>query len=142
LGKGVVVSKLKDMNEFVKSIDPMSGPNLLRHSSFTDNGDGTMKMHRPIPFGITDKTSGLAMLMAPPDRDTELREQIGASVLESVIALAAKTCQHCKYWERNDHRNKRRGTCNNMDDMLDGDTAVVLFMPSEDFGCNKWDEKE
>jgi hypothetical protein len=44
------IPSLEQMKDFVDSVDPMTGPNLLRHTRFKDNGDGTMKLLMPLPY--------------------------------------------------------------------------------------------
>lgn len=46
---------LSDTAKFVDSIDPMKPENLLRHAGFVDNGDGTVKINRPVPFSVPTK---------------------------------------------------------------------------------------
>lgn len=107
-------SFIVNVADFAKSVDPLSGKNLSRYAAmhFRINGDGTLTMRPRQPY---------AGAIEPQDQ----------------------TCQHCRHWERDDagHHNRRRGVCDNMDDALDGDTTVVLFKPSEDFGCNKFEGK-
>lgn len=46
------MSELKKMHEFVESINPLSGPNILLHASIVDNDDGTMTFKRSLPFPL------------------------------------------------------------------------------------------
>lgn len=41
-------SNLRRMRDYVASVDPLSGPNVMRYAEqvFKDNGDGTMTMRR------------------------------------------------------------------------------------------------
>jgi hypothetical protein len=56
---GVVMKKIKKKSflrqakEFVDFVDPLRGPNLMRHSGLVDMGDGTLKVVRRLPDGLT-----------------------------------------------------------------------------------------
>jgi hypothetical protein len=45
-------SPLRKIHNAVKAMDPLRGPNLLRHSAqrIQDNGDGTLTVKRRLPY--------------------------------------------------------------------------------------------
>lgn len=46
------MKELQKLAEFVESIDPLSGPNVMKYAdrNFIDNGDGTMTIRRRNPY--------------------------------------------------------------------------------------------
>lgn len=45
---------LSDAAAFVEKIDPLSGPNIMKHGSVRDNGDGTLTFIRPKSYKTLD----------------------------------------------------------------------------------------
>jgi hypothetical protein len=53
-----------------------------------------------------------------------------------------KTCEHCKHWT---DFNDNEGWCDELTPYIIpryDEPEDVAFMPSADFGCNKWEAKE
>jgi hypothetical protein len=60
MSEGKEPGLLSEIANFVESVDPLSGPNVMRRAAqiFTDNGDGTMTMRRSSPFAIPKPSNG------------------------------------------------------------------------------------
>ncbi len=53
---------LRQMHEFVKSVDPLNGKNVARYvaANFTDNGNGTMTIRSQLPYEKAKASTGHA----------------------------------------------------------------------------------
>jgi len=155
-------SGLGEIKKFVDSIDPLSGPNLLRHSPFKDNGDGTMTLRRHVPFGSASDYLAEKRVPVPemvfdvngmhveptqlyedttPKKATLAAEDAHEARKFAAYKILGMTCQHCKYWQEEVEGNPYQCKNDKVTALVDDCGCGPVFKPSADFGCTKFEAK-